>query len=415
MTLPLAKLKSLFWAGLLAWLALAALISTLQLEAWHKKSPASPFGIFAGPGGVIIVQDFSYNRLFLRAIEDRVTPHPYRFADQEKIARAILPHGVSGLTVAYSPVALVLASPLLAVPGFQAYAIYVLVCSAGIAWWFGAEMLPGVESWRQLAAAAVVLGSLCLLATYQLGQTAILTTPLIGALWAILRREGRRGWLADGLLALVFWALCVKPSVAVVPLMLLLAARAWRALALGVLLLALTWLWVAPKYGGLVTGLADYAYLLNHYNNADFTPFLRRDYVPGHDAETHAWFAFDRTMLLLLNAGLLAARWGGRLSASDHFQGAVWAFLLFSPYLLPSEDWLICLLIAEGAFFRSGPMLVALLKLALLAGVLNLRAGITDPLSFEVEYPLKCILGLWYVAEGCLERLPAPALETTVD
>jgi hypothetical protein len=119
-------------------------------------------------------------------------------------------------------------------------------------------------------------------------------------------------------------------------------------------------------------------------------------------------------MLLLLNLGLLAARWSRRLSASEHFQGAVWAFLLISPYLLPSEDLILLLLTGEGAFFRVGSWPATLLKLILLAGVLNLRAGVTMSFQFEVEYLLKCILGFWYVAEGWLKRFPDPGRETTV-
>ncbi len=94
---------------------------------------------------------------------------------------------------------------------------------------------------------------------------------------------------------------------------------------------------------------------------------------------------------------LIVLRWTRRISGSEQFQGMVWIFLLFSPYLLPSEDWILCLLIVEGPFFYSGISFAAAAKLLLVFGILDLRAGLTIPVS--VNFPLKCLLFAWIFFE----------------
>jgi len=396
--------RRLFILAVFGWLLLAAIIPLRLLDSLHETSRDLPFGVFRFQGGAVCAQDFSYNLLFLRGIQQRLAPHPYRLEGQEKIARTVIPGAMSGLTHAYSPVTLPLALPLLALPGQRAYEIYLFICSAAILLLFGCDLVPRMESPRQLAAAAICVASACLLAMYNLGQTAILTTPLIGALWYLLRRPGPRGWMADATLAVLFAVCCFKPSVAIVPGLLLLAAGAGRALALAVLILAGVWVGVAPYYGGLWPGLIDYTHLLNHYNNADFTPFLRRDYLPGHDDSIRRWFACDRAALLGIGLGLLAARRLGPLSASEHFQATIWAFLLFSPYQLPSEDFILCLLIVEGRAFLSGPTAVFVTRLILLALILDWRVGITSPMPYPLEFPCKCLLAGSLLAGWLLER-----------
>jgi hypothetical protein len=83
-----------------------------------------------------------------------------------------------------------------------------------------------------------------------------------------------------------------------------------------------------------------------------------------------------------------------------------WVFLIFSPYLLPSELWLIVLLVVEGPFFRAQPLLPALLKLLLLAAVLDLRDGMALPV--DVNYPLKCLFAAWMVFEAVRQRRHLP-------
>jgi hypothetical protein len=104
----------------------------------------------------------------------------------------MVPGVTNGMTHAYSPITLPLALPLLALSGGRAYEVYILICCAALMLLFCCDLIPKTESPRQLAALAVCVASTCLITTCKLGQSALLTTPLIGALWYVLRRRGPR-------------------------------------------------------------------------------------------------------------------------------------------------------------------------------------------------------------------------------
>jgi hypothetical protein len=317
--------------------------------------------------------------------------------------RKVLPTAEGGMTHAYSPVAFVLALPLIAAPGQGAFLIYTVLCGLGLIALFHFWLLPRAVSMTQLAALGVCVFSLCLVFGILVGPSAILTTTLLGALWALLQTRRTSSWGTDFLLAILFWALCLKPSVAIIPAMLLLGARAWRSLALGAGLLLATWTLVCGHYGGWLTGLRDYAQFLNPYNNAEMSPFLRRgDETPVGYEITRILFSLNRALLLGLSAALLLLRWLGRIPAPEYFLGLGWVFLLFSPYLLPSEMWILCLLVVEGAFFRAQAWPVAMAKLLLLAAVLDIRDGLFLPI--DVNFPLKCLLAAWILWDALRER-----------
>jgi hypothetical protein len=371
-----------------------------------------PFGFLLSPEGGVQIQDFALNLVYFHGIQERLVPHPYRLDDQEKLLRHLLFGMTSGLSHGYSPVAFVLALPLLPLSGAQAYLIYVLAGAAGILLLFHFYLLPRVEHPAQLYALALCAVSVCLALTFALGQSAMITTSLLGFFWMLLQDHDKSDpWRMDLGLALLFWMLCLKPNVGAVAAALLLGARAWRPLVIGGALLALTWIAIAPFYGGWWTGLQDYFYLLNHYNNADFTPFMRRDYVPGHDEEIRGLFVFDRAAMAVGTLILLVLRWSRRITLSELFQGMIGIFLLFSPYLLPSEDWVLCLLVVEGAFFRPASRLAAYGKLLLLFGIMDLRAGMIIP--WQINFELKLILFGWMAAEALWRRMekkiPAPS------
>ena len=392
-------LKRFFFVVLALWLVVLAVRMTLMLSAMEQASGGLPFGVFVMPDGKISAQDFSYNLIFLHGIQDRVVPHPYRIHEQKTMVRQLIPSGHTGMTHAYSPVTLVLAQPLLALSGRYAYVLYLALNVGALLLLFRWVLLPPVESIWQIAALAVGLFSQCLLLIFALGQTALLTTALIGLFWLLLRDDRRQqmGWIGDLARGFFLWAICFRANLAIIPVVLMLGARDWRGLGWGCTFLLATWAGVQSFYGGWITGLTDYLYLLNHYNNADFTPFMRRDYVPGSDDTVRWWFAFDRAALLAITAALLIARWIGRIEASIQFQSMIWAFLLLSPYLLPSEDWILCLLVVESRFFATGSIPALLTKVLVLAGILNLRADVNFP--WPVEYPLKLVLCAWMVAE----------------
>jgi hypothetical protein len=400
----LHKWKAIVFAGT-AWfvLLLTAFMNWQLAQLQARSDPRFPAGVVTLSNGRTYTQDFAYQVLFFRGIRDRFMARPYTMADQEAFIRRVLPISASGMTHAYSPVAFVLALPLIALPGQGPYLAYTVLCALGFLLLLRFWLLPRTTAGPQLGAIVVCTFSLCFTFGVEVGQSAILTTTLLGALWAVLQRRDRADWTADLLLALLFWALCLKPSVTIVPVMVLLAARAWRPLAIGGVMLLVTWALVGGHYGGWRTGLHDYAQLLNHYNNAGMSPFLRRDEQSAAGFQrTELLFSINRVLLLGLSAGFLLLRWLGRISASEHFVGTAWVFLLFSPYLLPSELWLLVLLVVEGSFFRAQAWPAAAGKLLLLAAVLDLRDGMALPV--DVNYPLKCALAGWVLVETVRRR-----------
>ena len=277
--------RHLFHIFLGLWLALLVAWMNLSMERLEETNdPRLPFGVISTPAG-IVAQDFSYQMLFFRSIRDRLVPRIYTMAGQEQLMRQELPRINSGMSHAYSPVAFVLILPLLALPAAYSYLAYIVLVAIGILLLFRFSLLPRVDSLFQLAALLICVTSVCVWADFAAGQSALLTTSLLGALWAILRREDQRGIGLDFIVAILFWALCLKPSVAIIPFFLLLGDRAWRALSIGVFLLLATWIFTADRYGGWLTGLRDYSFLLNHYHNGGMGDFMRR----GHQKQRSAW------------------------------------------------------------------------------------------------------------------------------
>jgi hypothetical protein len=388
-------LLCVIWAGLVLW----ANVHLTRLQAENRVRNL-PFGVFSLPDGTIVTQDFAYNLLFLKGVRDRLTAHPYRLDDQVQMMRRILPQSQGGMSHAYSPVALVLALPLLSLSGHNAYLIYTILSAAGILLLYYFCLMPLMETRLQIYAFLACILSVTVVSTIAIGQSALITTTLLGALWCLLKRRPAAGsvW-SDLAIATLFWALCLKPNLALIPFALLLGEKAWRPLAMTALMLAATWIGVAEYYGGWWSGLSDYFYLLNHYNNADFPPYLQRGAeTPGHAQLVLLLFSFYRALVLALSAVLLVLRWTRHITPSQLFQGMVWVFLLFSPYLMGSEPCILCLLVVEGSFFRSNKPAAVAAKLLLLAAILDLRTGVTFPV--EVALYLKWLLFCWIVAEG---------------
>jgi hypothetical protein len=404
--------KRVFLGFLCVWFALVIFWVNRSMADFQAGSPkGAPFGIFTVPGKGTYAQDFSYNMLYFNGIRGHQIERPYRMADQEKFMRHLLPEYPTGMTHAYSPVAFVLAQPLLWFSGPERYLIYTVLCAAGLVLLYQYVLLPRAETPAQLGALAIASMSVCLIITFRLGQSALLTTSLLGAFWALLRNRDHKSPLKVDLpLALLFWALCLKPSVALIPAMLLLGAQAWRPLALGGALLLITWSCVSGYYGGWWTGLTDYSHLLNHYNGSEMTSFMQRPYdSPGtsyfavlNNRLSSQLFSLERGLILTISALFLLLRWIRRLSGSEHFQGMIGAFLLVSPYLLPSEDLILCLLAVEGPFFRTGKPLVRWGKVLVLLGILDWRGGVTFPV--DLNYPLRVVLFGWMLLEAVRMR-----------
>jgi cbb3-type cytochrome oxidase subunit 3 len=393
---------AIFFVAVIAWINRPG--SDLQLY----KQAGLPFGCIPSPHGGYGVQDFAYNLMYLRSIGDRVVAHPYRQADQQTLILHALPTASSGMAHAYSPVAYVLAQPLLALSPPTAYIAFSVLAALATLLLYRVDLFPRADR-LQFYLLIICAISLTEVAAFAVGQTALVTTPLIGAAWWLLRRE-KRGTSNVLLLALITWALCMKPSIALIPVALLLGARAWSALAVTAFLLAATWAAVGPLYGGWWSGLVDYDNLLHHYYEDAMIPFMRDVFTrhsdtganaffdtpfPGHNA---FFFTASRWLYLATIALLLALRWAGRLTPSQHFCGMIWTFLMLCPYLLPSEDTIVCLLIVEGGFFRSRGLWRNVAVLLMVLGIMNLRDGLTFP--GQINFPLKCVLLAWMAVEA---------------
>jgi len=400
-----------FFFALIAWLNRPG--SDLQL---YKKA-GLPFGCIPSPQGGYAVQDFSYNLLYLRGIAEQVVAHPYRQEDQVALIHHALPTASSGMCHAYSPVALVLAQPFLALPPPVAYVAFSLLAAGATLALYGLDLFPRAVDRLQIYLLVICAISITEVTALAVGQTALLTTPVIGAVAWLLRRE-RRGIWTTVALALLTWALCLKPSLALIPVALLLGARAWAALGLTALLLAATWAALGPLYGGWWEGLRDYDVLLHHYYQDAMIPFMRDVFTRHPDTGANAvfstlfpghsglFFTASREAFLAMTALLVALRWLGRIDFSQHLRGMIWVFLMLCPYLLPSEDTILCLLIVEGRFFRAGGMARNVALVVLLLAIMNLRAGLTFP--GQINFPLKCGLLVWMGVEA-YRSSPRPA------
>jgi len=390
-----------FFLALIAWLNRPG--SDLQLY----KQAGLPFGCIPSPQGGYAVQDFSYNLLYLRGIAERVVAHPYRQEGQAALIHHALPTAAAGMSHAYSPVALVLAQPFLALPAPVAYLAFSLLAAGATLVLYGLDLVPRADR-LQVYLLIVCAINITEVTAVAVGQTALLTTPAIGAVAWLLRRERRGMWTAIAL-ALLTWALCLKPSLALIPVALLLGARAWAALGLTAFFLAVTWAALGPLYGGWWEGLRDYDALLNHYYQDAMIPFMRDVFTRHPDTGANAFFSTlfpghsglffnaSRVAFLAMTAVLLALRWLGRIDFSQHLRGMIWTFLMLCPYLLPSEDTILCLLVVEGTFFRAGGTVRNVALVALMIAIMNLRAGLTFP--GQINFPLKCGLLVWMAVE----------------
>jgi hypothetical protein len=386
------------------WLILVVFAVNSLLAGWQARNDRNlPFGILSS-NGTVSAQDFAYNMLYFKGIRERLVSHPYRFEDQEKMIRQLLPAMTSGRTHAYSPVAFVLALPLIGFSGREMYLLYTILNALGFALLYYYYLLPRAEYPLQLFALIICALSVWLVTTFAAGQSSILTTALIGGFWCLLkRRPAVSSFPIDVSIALLFWMVCLKPSVAIIPFMLLLGTRAWRPLILGIGMLLITWIFVGDYYGGWWTGFWDYLYLLNHYHDGGFTPFLRTVSESAADKQQSVlWFSLKRDLLLFSSLALLALRLTRRINGSEQFQGMVWSFLLFSPYIMPSENLILCLLVVEGSFFHSSNRLQVYGKLLLLLGILDLRTNVT---FFQGnDFQLKCLLFIGVMAEWLYAR-----------
>lgn len=404
----LRRLSKIVFALAAVWIVAVVAWANYLLASYHADSPQLPFGVHTDASHSFYVQDFSYHMIFLKGLREHIVAEPYRLEQQETLMRHMIPGLPAGMSHGYSPVLLVLMWPLLGLSGHQMYVTYTILGGVATLLLVGFYLLPRVTSGLQFCAIATCVMGVCLAAAYVTGQSTLVTTPLLALFWALLQNPpSHRSLSHDIALAVIFWVLCVKPNVAMIPFFLLLGGREWRALAVALLLLLATWTATANFYGGWWTGLRDYAQLLSYYHPADFPPFFRRDL---ESPLVFSLFPLNNALFIGVNVALVGARWAGRVTPSEHFQATIWALLLLSPYLLASEHWALVLLVVEGTFFATSTPITAVMKLLLIFGVLYFRYKLNSPV--ELSIPCKWILFLWilsFTIEQRMKRGEVPA------
>jgi hypothetical protein len=170
----------LFLLGLF-FLALIVCLNRPGSELQAYRQTGLPFGCIPMPHGNYAVQDFAYNLLYFRGIQDQLVAHPYRQADQEKLIHHWLPSAGSGMCHAYSPVAFVLALPLLALFPAQAYLAYLLVSAACMILLCRFHLLPAARDRFQIYLLIVCFVNVTWVTAFAVGQSALMTTPMLGA------------------------------------------------------------------------------------------------------------------------------------------------------------------------------------------------------------------------------------------
>jgi hypothetical protein len=127
---------------------------------WSAPRPADvPYGVSLIPGTDNFgTQDFAIHLNFLRQTWHESIRHPYQLEDQERIAKNWYPRMATGFPMAYSPVALVLALPLLAISPESAYFVVTFLNAALLLLLTWLYLLPRMTNSVQ---AGAVLATLC--------------------------------------------------------------------------------------------------------------------------------------------------------------------------------------------------------------------------------------------------------------
>lgn len=301
----------------------------------------------------------------------------------------------------YPPPYLMLIAPLALVPFAAAFAIWVL-CTVALYARTAQSQVSVRYAFAHPAAHVNVL----------IGQTGFLFAAIFIAGTGALRRNPFLGGAILGLIVL-------KPQLALLLPVALLAGREWRAIAGG--LLSGLLLSVAAV---MLFGVGTYAAFLRMLPN--YTAFLERGQLPWN--ELASVFAFLRfagvpQSLALALQGLVAAiaiwicwrAWAGRDEARVPILAA--ATLLAPPYLFTYDSLL--LIIPMAWLLRNGrrPGLVALIWLFCLLPVAGLAGLYPGPNTV----PLASLLSLWAVARtqqrpattaGVEPHSPAPQLRS---
>jgi hypothetical protein len=312
-----------------------------------------PPGVAAAPPKN--VQDFAFVLNYARWAVARPDASPYTYDAHREFYRAWLgPRVSSALCFPYGWIAMLLLAPLFPLATAWAW----LVWNLASAWLMGlaVRLLPGDPQslrWARLVAVSPTAFH-CLIN----GQTALFTTGCFaGALH--LGDRARRGDLGRAMAGAAFLvALLVKPPLAAVAALALLAAGRWRPLGPAAVIavtsaLAAAWWWTPGV-------LLDYVTLLRRYNLVDADEIVRAGCVPWsmsnlRSVVLHAGW-LDDSQAFRLSGAVLAGALAVPLVAV--LRRRVWpldaaaswvvvAYLLFAPHLSPMEDLLLVVPLAR--------------------------------------------------------------------
>ena len=363
--------------------------------------------------------DFAVHFNYLRQIRHHEIDRPYTYQGQVRMMTNWLPGARSGMPHAYSPVALLLMWPLFRLDtGTALLVVKILDLVLLLVLVLGYLRVRAATPTQAIAVLAACCG-LSFFATICVGQTSVFTTFVLALGWTLLQRQHDLKRLHPEIaplsLALVLWFLAFKPSIAMVWFTVLLGTKSWRAVTWAALFLIVTWLALGPFYGGWIVGLQNYAYFIGHYYMEAFPPFLQPGATPQMNTNFNSFlvmldpglgafsFKLNQVLFQVTNIAVILLCWTKRFTVSQLFQAAIWNYLVFCPQLCATEDWVICLLVVEGNFFR--PALTTVFKIALLWAIVNLRWGcLTD---WPLFFPAKLALASWWWSEA-LSLLPSP-------
>jgi hypothetical protein len=349
-----------------------------------------------------VFQDFTSHFNVVRQIWRQVTPRPYPPEGQRALYSAWLGETPpAGLIYGYSPTLLLLLAPLLSLSSFTAYLAYGLAnaIAAGLLVYGLIGPRSRQQPW-QWVAVLLCFFSVAFFSVFQFGQTVVLTTAALGAIWALLYDPSTQQWRAsrwrgDLALSLLLWALSAKPNIAIFSGVLLVAAFRWRALALTACWCVLTTLVTAPYLGGWPVWWQDYLRLLSLYHDPavqtsflswssdpdNFTNFLQVlthfnswPYPLQSRFSSSLWLA---GLILLLGTQVLRTKPRPVL----FFQINLLLALIFNPNLLHTEDFLLVLLFLDEPLEKKDPLRPALLLALALAVNTNAKFGIFSGLS----------------------------------
>jgi hypothetical protein len=419
--------QQLFYEKLALWGIILSCIA-LTLGAYRDYAarpatsvhPALPFGLeWIERDNGVALRDFPLMWQFCRQVWNRKIERPYSTQGQREIFRNWMPELKKGMPVAYAPTVILWYGPFVLL-GPEAAFVAFCILSAGL---FAAlakyYLLPRIQSVEQARYLLISLFSISALSCFRIGQNPFVTTAIIAAAWWIIydfNAQKRRAlnWKHETALAGLLLIMTAKPNLAVVLGGVYVAARLWRPLlgaaAAALILCAL----LSDRFGGWPQWAHDYLALVSDYHQTGLGEFLY--YGPELSTnlmsyliqmcalEPEAASHISKIVWLGAMAVLILLHWRKKITPQQFFILNFANFLLFCPSLSGTDDWTICLIIAEAPFFWDKRHFW-LKALALVLAVDFYQAHRTLWEFTPLPFPAKLTLLVWALCHAQQARL----------